>query len=65
MLVISRKTFERIVMSNGVVVTVLGYRNGQVRLGIDAPENVRILREEIAVSELEKRNGTADGLRGA
>jgi carbon storage regulator len=48
MLVLSRKIGERILLGNGVVVTVLNVTGGRVRLGIEAPQAVRILREELA-----------------
>jgi carbon storage regulator len=47
MLVLSRKRGERIVLADSVVVTVLEVRRGAVRLGIEAPPRVRIVREEI------------------
>ena len=49
MLVLSRHRGERIIMSNDVVITVIDiYRDG-VRLGFDAPADVRIDREEVAL----------------
>jgi carbon storage regulator len=53
MLALSRKQTEIIEFSNGVKVTVLKIAKGQVRLGIDAPENVRIWRGELPPQELE------------
>jgi carbon storage regulator len=50
MLVLSRKLNEKIVIDGGIVVTVVKIDRNQVRLGIEAPENVRIFREEIAGS---------------
>ena len=47
MLVLSRKKGERIHIGECVVLTVLGSRNGRVRLGFEAPEGVGIFREEI------------------
>ncbi len=48
MLVLSRKTNEKIVIDGGIVLTVVKIEGGQVRLGIEAPSDVKILREEIA-----------------
>jgi carbon storage regulator len=48
MLVLSRKLNEKIVIDGGIVVTVLKIDRNQVRLGIQAPAEVRVLREEIA-----------------
>ncbi len=47
MLVLSRKKGQRLHLGEGIVLTVLGLRGGQVRLGIEAPEDVVILREEV------------------
>jgi carbon storage regulator len=48
MLVLSRKCGERIVISEqNIVVTVLEVRGEQVRLGIEAPEDIPIHRQEI------------------
>jgi len=48
MLVLSRKRGERIVISEQeIVVTVLEVRGEQVRLGISAPANVSVHRQEV------------------
>ncbi len=51
MLVLSRRKGERIMIGDGIVVTVLecgrpGSRH-QVKLGIEAPDGVKVLREEL------------------
>lgn len=48
MLVLSRKLNEKIVIDGGIVVTVVKIDRNQIRLGIEAPGNVRVFREEIA-----------------
>jgi carbon storage regulator len=48
MLVLSRKVNEKIVIDGNIVVTVVKIDRNQVRLGIEAPEHVRVFREEIA-----------------
>jgi carbon storage regulator len=48
MLVLSRKLNEKIVIDGGIVVTVVKIDRNQVRLGIEAPAQVRVFREEIA-----------------
>jgi carbon storage regulator len=48
MLVLSRKLNEKIVIDGGIVVTVVKIDRNQIRLGIEAPGHVRVLREEIA-----------------
>jgi carbon storage regulator len=48
MLVLSRKLNEKIVIDGNIVVTVVKIDRNQIRLGIEAPGHVRVLREEIA-----------------
>ncbi len=47
MLVLTRKVDERINIGDDIVVSVLEIDRGSVRLGIDAPRQVRIFRHEI------------------
>lgn len=47
MLILTRKVGETIRIGGNVLVRVLEVRGGQVRLGVDAPADVRIFREEI------------------
>lgn len=47
MLVLSRKLNEKIVIGGDIVVTVVRIDRNQVRLGIEAPSDVRIFREEV------------------
>ena len=48
MLVLSRKVGEKLVIGNDIWVTVVAVNGGRVRIGIDAPEDVCILRAELA-----------------
>lgn len=47
MLVLSRKLGEKIVIGDNIVVTVVKVDGNQVRLGIEAPETVVVLRAEL------------------
>ncbi len=47
MLTISRRTGERILIGDGIVVEVVEVSGGTVRLGITAPRDQRIYREEL------------------
>lgn len=47
MLVLSRKQNERIRVGDSVVVTIVRVSGDKVRIGIEAPPNVRVLREEL------------------
>ena len=56
MLILTRKVGEAIVIGSDIVVTVLGTAGGQVRIGIDAPKEVKILRPEARVRVSKKDN---------
>ena len=47
MLVLSRKQNERIRVGDSVVVTVVRVSGDKVRIGIEAPPSVRVLRDEL------------------
>jgi len=56
MLILTRRSNERIFIGDDVVLVVLGIENNRVKLGIEAPSEVSILREEIVGDP--KRNKT-------
>lgn len=47
MLILTRKTGESVVIGDDIFCTVLGYRDGVVRLAFDAPRSVSVHRDEI------------------
>ena len=47
MLILTRRVGETVVIGNDVDVTVLGVKGNQVRLGVKAPKEVAVHREEI------------------
>jgi carbon storage regulator len=47
MLVLSRKTNERLIIDDNIVVTIVRVAGETVRVGIEAPKDVSIRREEI------------------
>jgi len=47
MLVLSRKKNESIVINSDIVITVVEIRGDKVRLGINAPKNVPVHRQEV------------------
>lgn len=47
MLVLSRKKNESIVINNDVVITIVEIRGDKIRLGITAPKDVPVHREEV------------------
>jgi carbon storage regulator len=60
MLVLSRKPGEQVVIDNGITLTVVEIRGNRVRLAFDAPDQVRILRTELACWFIQPAGG--DGL---
>jgi carbon storage regulator len=60
MLVLSRRESERIRLGDSIVVTVVKLAGDRVRLGIEAPSDVLVLRDE-----LERREMAAGRLAGA
>ncbi len=47
MLILTRKVGESLMVGEEITVTVLGVKRNQVRIGIDAPKDVAVHREEI------------------
>jgi carbon storage regulator len=58
MLILSRRPGESLTIGDDVVVTVVGISGNQIRLGITAPREVRVLREEI-YKAMREENQTA------
>jgi carbon storage regulator len=61
MLVLSRKINETIIINDNIVVTVVDIRGDKVRLGIEAPKDVPVHRQE--VYDAIKRGEGASGAR--
>ena len=54
MLILTRKQSESIVIDDDIKITILGTKGQDVKIGIEAPEDVEIWREEIYEKVLEK-----------
>ncbi len=50
MLVLSRKSHESIIIDGGIKITVVEIRGHQIRLGIEAPREVGVMREELVTA---------------
>ena len=62
MLILTRRSGEKLVIGDNVTVTVLSVKGNQVRIGIDAPRDVSVNREEIyqrILKEKKALNGNA------
>ena len=53
MLVLSRKESERIRLGNSIVVTVVKIAGDRVRVGIEAPDDILVLRDELEPHAME------------
>lgn len=47
MLILTRKAGEKLLIGDNIEITILNVRGGQVKLGINAPKDVTVHREEI------------------
>lgn len=52
MLVLSRRTAESLLIGDDICITILRCDNGQVRIGIDAPKHINIVRTELLGREV-------------
>ncbi len=57
MLILTRRPQETLVVGDNIKVQVLGVKGGQVRLGVEAPREVPVYREEIWVRMKRDRAG--------
>jgi len=60
MLVLSRKVGERILIGDQIAITVVRVNGQGVRLGIDAPPNLTVVREELAQREIDAASDSRD-----
>ena len=63
MLILTRRVGESLMIGDNVNVTVLGIRGNQVRIGVNAPKDVAVHREEIyeRIQQEKTDEGTSEG----
>lgn len=55
MLVLTRRVGETLIIGDNIKLTIVGVKSGQVRVGIDAPKEVQIQREELLLRKQEEK----------
>jgi len=63
MLILTRRPHESIRISSRIRITLLGFKGGQARIGIEAPPDVVIDREEIHLLKMQE-SGQEDPIDG-
>ncbi|MGZ8424320.1 MAG: carbon storage regulator CsrA [Candidatus Binatia bacterium] len=60
MLILSRRVGESITIGDDIVVTIVAVGGNQIRLGIEAPRQVRVLRQEIVQAIKDENHAAAN-----
>lgn len=60
MLILTRRVNESLKVGDDVTLTVLGIRGGQIRIGIDAPRDVAVHRQEVFEKIQQEQEGSVD-----
>jgi carbon storage regulator len=55
MLIISRKKNEGVIINENIILTVIDVQGDKVRIGIDAPDSIKIIRKELLDTEKSNR----------
>lgn len=65
MLVLTRKPDEKIMIGDDIVITVIEVRSDAVRIGIEAPKDVKVHRAEVVDAVSEENRGAVQDSTGA
>jgi carbon storage regulator len=60
MLILTRKLNEKLVIGDGIIVSIIEVRGDQVKLGIEAPKTVKVFRQEV-YDAIQEQNRLAAG----
>ena len=58
MLILSRKLDEKIKIGNDITITIIDIKGDQVKIGVEAPKNVKVFRQEV-FDAIQKENKAA------
>ncbi len=65
MLILTRRVGETLMIGDEVTVTVLGVKGNQVRIGVNAPKDISVHREEIYERIKKEQQSSSDGEKAA
>ncbi|HBD67682.1 MAG TPA: carbon storage regulator [Treponema sp.] len=66
MLILSRKIDEKIKIGNDITITIIGVNGDQVKVGVEAPKNVKVFRQEVfeAIQQENKQAAASESQQG-
>lgn len=64
MLILSRKKDDRIMIGDDIVITIVDCEENRVKIGIDAPKNVRVFRKELLDTQEDNRAAALSAAEG-
>jgi carbon storage regulator len=64
MLILSRKLNEKIKIGNDITLTIIEIKGDQIKIGVDAPKDVKVFRQEVfnAIQDENKKAAVSDNL---